>query len=113
MAELAENQPPLSGKTVFDAYRCGDAGAARILGEAFGYFNMALCNAINLLAPEMVILGGGFSRAGEILIEMVSREIRDRVLVMPLLEVSELKNEASLIGGVQYLIDHTDLLAEL
>jgi len=33
--------------------------------------------------------------------------------VMPRLEVSELKNKASLIGGVQYLIDHTDLLAEL
>ena len=44
---------------------------------------------------------------------MVSKEIRDRVLVMPLLEVSELKNKASLIGGVQYLIDHTDLLGQL
>lgn len=113
MAELAESQPPLSGKTVFDAYRCGDHDASRILEEAFAYFNLALCNAINLLAPEMVILGGGFSRAGEILVEMVSKEIRDRVLVMPLLEVSELKNKASLIGGVQYLIDHTDLLGQL
>jgi len=65
------------------------------------------------LAPELVILGGGFSRAGEVLIGLVSQEIRDRVLVMPRLEVSELKNKASLIGGVQYLIDHTDLLEEL
>jgi predicted NBD/HSP70 family sugar kinase len=103
----------LSGKIVFDAYRRGDPAATKILKEAFAYFNMALCNIINLLAPELVILGGGFSRAGEMLTDLVLRGLRDRVLVMPRLEVSELKNEASLIGGVQYLIDHTDLLAEL
>lgn len=114
IAELVEGKPGrLSGKTVFDAYRLGDPDATKILKEAFAYFNLALCNIINLLAPELVILGGGFSRAGEVLIDLVSQEIRDRVLVMPRLEVSELKNEASLIGGVQYLIDHTDLLAEL
>jgi predicted NBD/HSP70 family sugar kinase len=114
IAELVEGKPGrLSGKTVFDAYRLGDPQAANILKEAFAYFNLALCNTINLLAPELVILGGGFSRAGEVLIDLVSQEIRDRVLVLPRLEVSELKNEACLIGGAQYLIDHTDLLAEL
>jgi glucokinase len=114
IAELVEGKPgSLSGKTVFDAYRLGDPEAVKILTEAFAYFNLALCNTINLLAPELVILGGGFSRAGEVLIDLVAKEIRDHVLVMPRLEVSELKNEASLIGGVQYLIDHTDLLAEL
>jgi predicted NBD/HSP70 family sugar kinase len=108
----AESGTP-SGKVIFDAHKLGDPEATRILREAFAYFNLALCNTINLLAPELIILGGGFSRAGEVLMELVSREIRDRVLVMPRLEVSELKNQASLIGGVQYLIDHTDLLAEL
>jgi predicted NBD/HSP70 family sugar kinase len=114
IAELMEGESGrLSGKIVFDAYRQGDPTAMKILKEAFAYFNMALCNIINLLAPELVILGGGFSRAGEMLTDLVLRELRDRVLVMPRLEISELKNEASLIGSVQYLIDHTDLLAEL
>jgi len=114
IADLMEGESGrLSGKIVFDAYRQGDPAATKILKEAFTYFNMALCNIINLLAPELVILGGGFSRAGEMLADLVLRELRDRVLVMPRLEVSELKNKASLIGGVQYLIDHTDLLAEL
>jgi predicted NBD/HSP70 family sugar kinase len=114
IAELVDGDPAsISGKTVFDACRLGDAEASAILREAFAYFNLALSNIINLLAPELVILGGGFSRAGEVLLDLVAQEIRDRVLVMPRLEVSELKNEASLIGGVRYLIDHTDLLAEL
>jgi len=114
IAELLRGESgPLSGKIVFDAFQMGDPDATKILKEAFAYFNMALCNIINLLAPELVILGGGFSRAGEVLSDLVLREIRDRVLVMPRVQVSELKNEASLIGGIQYLIDHTDLLAEL
>mgnify|MGYP001113214420 CR=1 FL=1 len=50
---------------------------------------------------------------GAVLTDLILREIQDRVLVMPRIEVSELKNRASLIGGIQYLIDHTDLLAEL
>jgi glucokinase len=102
-----------SGKLVFEAHRLGDPDAGKVLKEAFNYFNMALCNIINLLAPELVILGGGFSRAGEMLRDLVARELRDRVLTTPRIEVSELANEASLIGGIYYLIDHTDLLAEL
>jgi glucokinase len=114
IAELLEGESGrLSGKIVFDAYQMGDPDATKILTEAFAYFNMALCNIINLLAPELVILGGGFSRAGEVLTDLILHEVQDRVLVMPCIEVSELKNEASLIGGIQYLIDHTDLLAEL
>ena len=110
---IAGESGRLSGNVVFDGYRMGDLDANKILTEAFSYFNMALCNIINLLAPELVILGGGFSRAGDMLKDLIMREVQDRVLVMPRVEVSELKNEASLIGGVHYLIDHTDLLAEL
>ena len=114
LAQLVKTESNVSsGKIIFEAYKQGDADAGVILKEAFGFFNMALCNIINLVAPELVILGGGFSRAGDVLIELVSREIRDRVLVMPRLAVSELKNQASLIGGIHYLIENTDLLAEL
>jgi predicted NBD/HSP70 family sugar kinase len=103
----------VSGKTVFDAYAAGDAEAGRILREGFGYFNMALCNAINLLAPEAVILGGGFAAAGQALLELVSAGVRDRVLVQPRIELSELGAEASLVGGIHFLIEHTDFLTEL
>jgi glucokinase len=114
IAELAEGKTSLvTGKTVFDAYQLGDTAARAIIEEAFGYLNQALCNMINLLAPELVIFGGGFSRAGEVLIDLISADIRDRVLVMPRLVVSELKNEASLIGGIHYLIENTDFLTEL
>jgi len=104
---------PRSAADVFEAFRRGDPQAREILQEAFSYFNMALCNVINLLAPELVIFGGGFSEAGEILLELIRPGVRDKVLMPPRLEVSELKNRASLIGGIRYLIEHTDFLTEL
>ena len=114
IAALAAGQAGgVSARLVFEAYRRGDPRAMAILTEAFSYFNVALCNVINLLAPERVIFGGGFSEAGEVLLELIAPGIRDRVLIPPRLEISELKNRASLIGGIHYLIEHTDFLTEL
>jgi N-acetylglucosamine repressor len=114
ISNLAGNdESRVTAKSVFDAALQNDQVATSILRDSFGYFNMALCNVINLLTPELVILGGGFSNAGKQLLSLIQDEIRDRVLVMPELKISDLKNDASIIGGVQYLIQCTDLLDEL
>jgi glucokinase len=91
----------------------GEAQAYDVLKESFSYFNMALCNVINMLTPEVVILGGGFSNAGDFLLRLIEEEIADKVLMMPRLFISDLKNDASIIGGVYYLIQQTDFLNEL
>lgn len=103
----------ITAKTVFDAALLNDPAAQSILKESFHYFNLALCNIINMLTPELVIFGGGFSKAGNFLLSFIEDEIKDKVLIMPKLEISELKNEASIIGGIQHLIDHSDFLVEL
>jgi glucokinase len=53
----------ITSKTVFQAAMQQDPVAYSILSESFTYFNMALCNMINMLNPELVIFGGGFSFA--------------------------------------------------
>ena len=103
----------ITGKTIFEAAMQGDQLAYSLLKESFSYFNMALCNVINLLNPELVIFGGGFSKAERFLLTFIMPEIQDKVLVMPRLETSELKDDASIVGAITYLIDHTDFLQEL
>ena len=107
------NRKRVTAKTVFQAAMEGDSTAVGILKESFSYFNMALCNVINMLTPEVVILGGGFSNAGDFLLKLIEDEIGDKVLMMPKLFISDLKNSASIIGGVHYLIQETDFLNEL
>jgi predicted NBD/HSP70 family sugar kinase len=103
----------ITAKIVFKAAMEGDRIACNLLKESFSYFNMALCNVINMLTPEVVILGGGFSNAGDFLLKLIEDEIGDKVLMMPKLLISDLKNNASIIGGVHYLIHRTDFLNEL
>jgi predicted NBD/HSP70 family sugar kinase len=103
----------ITAKIVFKAAMEGDRIAGNLLKESFSYFNMALCNVINMLTPEVVILGGGFSNAGDFLLKLIEDEIGNKVLMMPKLLISDLKNNASIIGGVHYLIYRTDFLNEL
>ncbi len=100
----------ISGRIVFQAAMEGDAIACAILRDAFEYFNMALANTINLINPEIVIFGGGFSAAGEYLLRLIVPALGGKVLFLPRLEISHLKKDAGIIGGFHWLVDQTDFL---
>jgi predicted NBD/HSP70 family sugar kinase len=103
----------ITAKIIFNAAKQGDPHAYFILKESFRYFNMTLCNIINMLNPELVILGGGISKAGDFLLDFIVNEIQDKVLFMPEFAISELQDDATVIGAIAYLIEHTDFLTEL
>ena len=70
--KLAE-EGEVSGEDCVDGARQGDAVSRRclrILGERLG---VGIANAINLYDPLEVVIGGGVSNAGELLLEPASR----------------------------------------
>jgi len=114
ISELAKaEEGRVTSRLVFNAAQKQDETSLRILNERFGYFNMALCNIINTLTPELIIFGGGFAYAGDFLLHLVSDALKDKVLFMPKMEISTLKKEANIIGGIHYLIQSIDFLNEL
>lgn len=61
----------LSAKTVFDAVKAGDEVAIEI-AEQFGeYLGKGLANVAAVVNPEIFVIGGGVSKAGDILISYV------------------------------------------
>jgi glucokinase-like ROK family protein len=68
------------GTTVIDAARLGDPLAMETLSGAGRYLGLAIGNLINLLNPSIVILGGGTSRAGELLTVSLREAAMGRVL---------------------------------
>ncbi|MBI2940609.1 MAG: ROK family protein [Chloroflexi bacterium] len=56
---------PLTAALVFEAARAGDALANRVVDEAIGWLAIGIANAVNVVDPDIVVLGGGVSRAGE------------------------------------------------
>ncbi|MCM1063076.1 MAG: ROK family glucokinase [Eubacterium sp.] len=66
----------VSAKTVFDAVKAGDRVATEI-AERFGeYLGKGLANVANVVNPEIFVIGGGVSKAGEILLAFVEPAFR-------------------------------------
>lgn len=68
----------LTAETVYEAIIAGDAYARDVMKETARFLGAGLANLINLLNPEMVVISGGVTRAGEHLFEPLRAEIRRR-----------------------------------
>ena len=61
--------------------RAGDERAIDGLTQVGRYLGIGISNAITVLTPQRVILGGGWSSAGELLIAPIKAEMERRVLI--------------------------------
>lgn len=63
---------------VFDAARAGDEAVLAMLAEHSRYMGIALANVVNILNPEMIVMGGIFAQGRDILLPMVQATMRQR-----------------------------------
>jgi glucokinase len=66
---LLSNLPPddVTAQAVAQAAEAGDALALSIINETAGYLGRGIAAGINILNPSIVVIGGGVSKAGDIL----------------------------------------------
>jgi len=57
----------ITARDVAAAANGGDTLAAQVMAQAGDYLGVAIAAAVNLLNPDMVVIGGGVSQAGECL----------------------------------------------
>jgi N-acetylglucosamine repressor len=70
----------LDARAVADAARAGDAVAQRILGNVGSYIGMGISTLVNLLDPEMVVLGGGVMSGADYIIEAARESMNKHTL---------------------------------
>jgi predicted NBD/HSP70 family sugar kinase len=95
---------------VVRAAAAGDALARRVLDEVGSYLGRAVAMAVNLLNPDMVIVGGPVGEpAAPFLIPAMERELRARALSIPRTAVSivggTLGENAGAIGAAALALD--------
>ena len=61
--------PQLSCKDIFDLGQAGDPLALQVLDTYFRYMGEFLANVCTLVDPQVVVLGGGVSKAGQVLLD--------------------------------------------
>ncbi|WP_036555575.1 ROK family transcriptional regulator [Nocardioides insulae] len=111
---LADHLP--AEATIDDAVaagRSGDVAARRAFEDAGLHLGWGLAGLVNLLDPEVVVMGGDMARAGDLLLDAVRQGLRrhalDAVAQTPVL-ASELGERASLVGAVLLAAENTQLL---
>ncbi|HBK61884.1 MAG TPA: hypothetical protein DDZ84_14020, partial [Firmicutes bacterium] len=68
----------ITAEVVSDAADQGDALAQGLIRESGRYLGIGIANAVNLLSPEIVVIGGGVARAGDILFDEVRSTVQKR-----------------------------------
>ena len=109
MLELAQgDEENIDAREVFDAAREGDQTAAEIVDKAIEYIGIGLANYINLLDPDMLILAGGVTNAGDYLMSRLKAVIKARQMKSAgrkvKIRVSKLGGDAAAIGAASIIL---------
>lgn len=104
MAKMAEENGKVSGKTAFKASREGDLTAQKVVDGYIKHLAEGVANMINLLAPEIVLLGGGVSHEGDNLIKPLREAVSPLIyggsrVKRAKIDVAKLGNDAGIIGA--------------
>ena len=94
----------VNGKTVFDAMLLNDESAREVYKTYIEYVACGITNFINIFQPEVLSIGGGISKQGEILLapirEIVQKEQYSRYSdKQTVIKIAELGNDAGIIGA--------------
>jgi glucokinase len=88
-----------TAETVFDRAGRGDASARTAVSAAIDELAVGIANAIIVLNPEVVVLGGGLGGAGSALFGPLRERIQPLVPAMPTLVPAELGADSALVGA--------------
>lgn len=98
----------LTAQSIFEKAAAGDAIARRVVDETVSFLAGGVVNICAVLAPELVVLGGGVARAGAALADPIRARLQKALLDPPRLVLSELGDAASVTGAVRIALDEAD-----
>lgn len=97
----------ISAKAVFDALKEGDAVAKEIVEEFGSYLGHALAAIAVITDPSVIVIGGGVSKAGEILLEYVEKYFHEKAFFAnqdTRFVLAQLGNDAGICGAAKLIL---------
>lgn len=99
-----ESDGRITAKGVYLAAQDGDKLANDLIEQLGYYLGVGLANLINIFNPQLVVIGGGVSRMGEMILEPARKTVRERAFELSAkaarVEVSSLGYDAGPLGAV-------------
>lgn len=98
---------PLSAKSVFDAVKAGDRAATDVAEQFGDYLGRGLAAVAAVVNPQVFVIGGGVSKAGEILFSFVEPCFQKYVFKPcggARFALAELGNDAGIYGAAAVIL---------
>ena len=93
----------INAKIVIDCAKAGDATATEVFSEYVRALALGIVTLINAIDPEVIVLGGGVSVAGDFLLEAVREAVKPHVFYKGLpyadIRLAKLGADAGIIGA--------------
>jgi glucokinase len=110
LIEMAEGKiENITAEKVYLAAGEGDSLASEVISRAAYYLGIGVVNLVNILNPEMVIIGGSVASMGDILLEPVRQVVKEKAF--PLLSQAvkivpaRLGNDAGIFGAAIFALE--------
>ena len=95
-------------RDIEDAALAGDPLAVQVVCEAAGHLGTAIAGLMNLMNPSVVVLGGGFARLRDLILDPLRERIRNRTLIDSVaaaeIRFSELGPQSVAIGAATLVL---------
>ncbi len=108
---------PFTPERLSEAALKGDKAAANAWRKMGEHIGNALAGVVNLLNPQIIIIGGGMAGAGEILFGSIRKAVSKKSLRIPGRVVkivrAKLGNDAALIGAAELVKDNLAVSCKL
>lgn len=107
-ATTLRNSEELTAKLIFDEAKAGDAVAMGLVDELGEILGSTLSNIACVSNPEVIVIGGGVSKAGDILIDTIKKHFVEscfHVCRDTRFELASLGNDAGIYGCMKLMLD--------
>ena len=105
--ETILNKAAITAKDVFDAVKAGDEVADEIAAEFGKYLGYGLANLAAVVNPAVFVIGGGVSKAGEVLIPYIEKPYKERAFFADKnvrFVLAQLGNDAGICGAAKLIL---------
>ena len=97
----------ITAEIVAKAARKGDRLASEIVSRAANYLGIGLASLVNIFNPDLIVIGGGLSKMGNMLLKPAKRIIKERAFELPAKTVrivrAHLGSNAGIVGAAAYV----------
>jgi len=97
----------LASEDVFDAARQGQKWAWNLINETVDYLAVSIANLTVSFDPDLIVLGGGVARSGDLLVGPILQRMEGAIPILPKLVVSSLGLRAGVMGAITNVLHNT------